>query len=165
MDNLEQLVNMEKVTAISGDMNTCLDKHPNCLLFTALNDFGFKQLVTGPTHRAGGRIDHLYLRDPDSLLDSFFLASHVPYYSDHDALCLSMTPKVPYFIIIIRILICIFPGLLLKQRLLPQQKIVRDSSYISHISAYCEILDSNIVMAKLAECLSLDWICLHSSRF
>ena len=101
MDNLEQLVNMEKVTAISGDMNICLDKHPNCLLFTALNDLGFKQLVTDPTHRAGGRIDHLYLRDPDSLLDSFLLTSYVPYYSDHDALCLSITPKVPYFSIII----------------------------------------------------------------
>ena len=165
MNNLKQLINLERVTAISGDMNICLDKHPNCLLYTTLNDLGFQQLVNNPTHKAGGRIDHLYLRNPDSSLASFHLTPHVPSYRNHDALCLSMTPKVPYFIIIIRILICIFPGLLLKQRLLPQQKIVRDSSYISHISAYCEILDSNIVMAKLAECLSLDWICLHSSRF
>ena len=94
MENLEQMINMEKVTAISGDMNLCLDKDPNCLLFTALNDLGFKQLVTGPTHKAGGRIDHLYLRDPDALLASFHLTSYVPYFSDHDALCLSMTPKV-----------------------------------------------------------------------
>ena len=114
VDNLEQLINMEKVTAISGDMNICLDKQPNCLLFTALNDLGFKQLVSGPTHRAGGRIDHLYLRDPDSLLDSFFLTSHVPYYSDHDALCLSMTPKVSYFIIMMTDFDIVFPGLLLK---------------------------------------------------
>ena len=100
VNNLEQLINMEKLTVISGDMNICLDKHPNCLLFTALNDLGFQQLVTSPTHKAGGRIDHLYLRDPDPLLASFHLMSYVPYYSDHDALCLSMTPKVSNFIII-----------------------------------------------------------------
>ena len=94
MDNLQQLVNMERLTAISGDLNICLDKHPNCLLFTALSDLGFKQLVTGPTHKAGGRIDHLYIRDPQSLLASFHLTPYVPYYSDHDCLCLSMTPEV-----------------------------------------------------------------------
>ena len=101
VDNLEQLINMEKVTVISGDMNICLDKHPNCLLSTALKDLGFQQLVTGPTHKAGGRIDHLYLRDPDSLLASFNLTPYVPYYSDHDGLCLSMTPKVTKLIIIL----------------------------------------------------------------
>ena len=98
---MEQMINMEKVTAISGDMNICLDKQPNCLLFTALNDLGFKQLVSGPTHRAGGRIDHLYLRDPDSVLASFHLTPYVPYFSDHDGFCLSMTPKVTKLIIIL----------------------------------------------------------------
>ena len=91
---MEQLVNMERLTTISGDLNICLDKHPNCLLFTALSDLGFQQLVAGPTHKAGGRIDHVYLRDPQSLLATFQLTPHTPYYSDHDCLCLSMTPKV-----------------------------------------------------------------------
>ena len=100
VDHLEQLVNMERLTTISGDMNICLDKHPNCLLSTALKDLGFQQLVTGPTHKAGGRIDHLYHRDPEALLATFHLTSYVPYYSDHDALCLSMTLKVSNFIII-----------------------------------------------------------------
>ena len=94
VDNLEQLVDMERLTVISGDMNICLDKHPNCLLSTALGGLGFEQLVPGPTHIAGGRIDHVYLRDPHALLAGFQLTQHVPYYSDHDALCLSMTPKV-----------------------------------------------------------------------
>ena len=53
MGNLEQLVNMERLTVISGDMNICLDKDPNCLLSTALGDLGFEQLVPGPTHTAG----------------------------------------------------------------------------------------------------------------
>ena len=95
VDNLEQLIDMERLTTISGDMNICLDKHPNSLLYTALSDLGFQQLVTGPTHTAGGRIDHVYLRDPQTLLASFHLTSYNPYYSDHDGLCLSMTPKVP----------------------------------------------------------------------
>ena len=93
VDNLEQLVDMERLTVISGDMNICLDKSPNCLLSTALGDLGFQQLVTGPTHTAGGRIDHVYIRDPHSLLDCFQLTPYTPYYSDHDGLCLSMTPK------------------------------------------------------------------------
>ena len=79
VDNLEQLINMEKVTVISGDMNICLDKHPNCLLPTVLQDLGFQQLVTGPTHTAGGRIDHVYLRDPLSLLATFQLTPYTPY--------------------------------------------------------------------------------------
>ena len=94
VDNLEQLVDVERLTTITGDMNICLDKHPNCLLSTALHDLGFTQLVTGPTHTAGGRIDHVYLRDPLSLLATFQLTPYTPYYSDHDCLCLSMTPKV-----------------------------------------------------------------------
>ena len=94
VDNLEQLVDMERLTTITGDMNICLDKHPNCLLSNALSDLGFQQLVTGPTHAAGGRIDHVYLRDPLSQLANFQLTAHTPYYSDHDCLCLSMTPKV-----------------------------------------------------------------------
>ena len=111
VDNLEQLINMEKIAVISGDMNICLDKHPNCLLSTALKDLGFDQLVTSPTHKAGGRIDHLYLRDPDSLLASFHVMSYVPYYSDHDALCLSMTPKVSNFIMMmVDFDLCFFQG-------------------------------------------------------
>ena len=94
MDNLEQLVDTERLTVICGDMNICLDKHPNSLLSTALGDLGFQQLVTGPTHMAGGRIDHVYIRDPHSLLASFHLTPYTPYYSDHDGLCLSLMPKV-----------------------------------------------------------------------
>ena len=94
VNHLEQLVDMERLTIISGDMNICLDKDPQSLLPTVLGELGFQQLVTGPTHVAGGRIDHVYLRDPHSQLSGFQLTQHVPYYSDHDALCLSMTPKV-----------------------------------------------------------------------
>ena len=91
---MEHLVDMERLTVISGDMNICLDKYPNCLLSTALGDLGFQQLVNGPTHIGGGRIDHVFIRDPHSQLATFQLTTHTPYYSDHDCLCLSMTPKV-----------------------------------------------------------------------
>ena len=94
MDHLEQLVDMEKLTVISGDMNICLDKDPQSLLPTVLGELGFQQLVTSPTHMAGGRIDHVYLRDPQALLAGFHVTHHTPYYSDHDAICLSMTPQV-----------------------------------------------------------------------
>ena len=94
VNNVEQLVDMERLTLISGDINTCLDRKPNNLLTTVLQDLGFRQLVTNPTHIAGGRIDHAYLRDSKSSLSTATLTHHSPYYSDHDGLCLAFTLKV-----------------------------------------------------------------------
>ena len=94
VNHLEQLIDVGRLTVISGDMNICLDKDPQSLLPTVLGELGFQQLVTSPTHMAGGRIDHVYLNDPGSLLGGYHLTHHTPYYSDHDALCLSMTLQV-----------------------------------------------------------------------
>ena len=53
VNHLEQLVDMGRLTIISGDMNICLDKDPQSLLPTVLGELGFQQLVTCPTHMAG----------------------------------------------------------------------------------------------------------------
>ena len=135
VDNLEQLVDMERLTTISGDMNICLDKHPNCLLSTALHGLGFQQLVTSPTHKAGGRIDHVYLRDPQTLVAGFHLMPYNPYYSDHDALCLSMMPKVLKFIMIQMSLEVLFSGLPLKLQLLTEPTVSKDL-LINNLSEY-----------------------------
>ena len=89
--SLEDLIDLERMTVISGDFNICLDKEPTNLLTKFLQDQGFRQLVEDPTHVAGGRIDHIYLRDPENLLSSFDLHHYSPFYSDHDGLCLTLT--------------------------------------------------------------------------
>ena len=51
-------------------------------------------MVEEATHDDGGRIDHLYLKkSPDMQADTELL-HYSPYYSDHDALCLTLTARV-----------------------------------------------------------------------
>ena len=94
VDSLEPLIDMGRPTIITGDINVCLDKEPKSLLTTVLIDLGFHQLVKDPTHVRGGRIDHAYSWDPDSELAGLHLLRYSPYYSDHDALCVSFIIKV-----------------------------------------------------------------------
>ena len=94
VDNLEQLIHMERPTIITGDLNVCLNKEPRNLFSTVLMDLGFHQLVKDPTHVRGGRIDHAYARDPESQLSNLYLTRQSPYYSDHDSLCVSFITKV-----------------------------------------------------------------------
>ena len=91
---MEQLVSPDRVTVITGDFNICLDRKPNNSITQFLSQMGFQQLVRSPTHVAGGRIDHTYLRDPKAQLESYNLTQYCPYYSDHDALCLTLTTQV-----------------------------------------------------------------------
>ena len=67
------MVNMQRPTIITGDINVCLNKEPRNLLTTVLNDLGFNQLVKDATHVRGGKIDHAYARDPESQLSSLNL--------------------------------------------------------------------------------------------
>ena len=94
VDSLEQLLDMERSTIITGDLNVCLDKQPLNILTTTLSDLGFQQLVKCSTHVRGGRIDHTYVRDPESKLSNLHLMQYSPYYSDHDCLCVSFNTKV-----------------------------------------------------------------------
>ena len=85
---------MERPTIITGDINVCLDKEPRNILTTVLVDMGFYQLAKDPTHVKGGRIDHAYVRDPESQLSNLHLTRYSPYFSDHDSLCVSFNIKV-----------------------------------------------------------------------
>lgn len=68
----------EKVILL-GDFNIDILKLPISPLQRLLKGFGFKQIVTEPTHRSGSCLDHAYLSDT-----SFGLVSVLPtYYSDH----------------------------------------------------------------------------------
>ena len=94
VDKLEQMIDMDQPTIITGDFNLCLHREPRNLVTTALLDLGFQQHVKSPTHIRGGIIDHAYTRDPSSQLSNIHLTQYSPYYSDHDALCMSFNIKV-----------------------------------------------------------------------
>ena len=99
VENLNQLIEPERLTVITGDFNICLDKKPDNQITSFLCGRGFKQLVTSPTHKAGGRIDHAYIWDPNTELSDSSMTQYCPYYSDHDALCLTLTTKVGFTIL------------------------------------------------------------------
>ena len=93
VESLEGLLDLERLTVITGDFNVCLDKEPNNQITSFLCGLGFKQLVSKPTHKAGGKIDHAYIWDPNTEVDDSSMTQYCPYYSDHDALCLTLTTK------------------------------------------------------------------------
>ena len=93
-EHLEDLIDSNKSVIISGDFNICLDKDPNNPISCYLQQQGFEQMAKEATHDDGGRIDHLYLKKcPEMQADSELL-QYSPYYSDHDALCLTLTTRV-----------------------------------------------------------------------
>ena len=51
---------------------------------------GFKLLIQQSTHICGGHIDHAYWRDSDNLWMEPIIERHGVYYSDHDALCVTL---------------------------------------------------------------------------
>ena len=76
-----------KVTVVCGDMNVCLKKEAKNKLTVELESMGFGQLNEEATHVAGGHIDHMYVTKEAAGKTS--LERYTPFYSDHDALCLT----------------------------------------------------------------------------
>ena len=96
-DELEELINPAKSVLISGDFNICLDREPNNLVTGHLRERGFEQLVKEATHDDGGRIDHIYIKQTPELEADPELVHHYPYYSDHDALCVTFKTRLQVF--------------------------------------------------------------------
>ena len=87
---LKDLVDDHQATLISGDFNICnLDK-PNNSIKKALEEMEFHLLVDVATHIQGGHIDHVYWRDPTGTWATPIVERYSPFYSDHDALLLTM---------------------------------------------------------------------------
>ena len=77
-----------KVTVVCGDMNVCLKKEARNKLTVELESMGITQLNEEATHVAGGHIDHMYVTKEAAGKTS--LERYTPFYSDHDALCLTL---------------------------------------------------------------------------
>ena len=91
-DKVDVWRNPAKLTVVCGDMNVCLKKEARNKLTVELESMGFAQLNKEATHIGGGHIDHMYMTREAA--DSATLERYTPFYSDHDALCLTVAESV-----------------------------------------------------------------------
>ena len=82
-----------KPVLITGDFNICYQMNKTNRLIEGLEANGFRQLVHEATHIRGRHIDHAYWRDNEGTLSEPALDRYSPYYSDHDAIGLTLRKK------------------------------------------------------------------------
>ena len=87
-DKVDEWRDPAKMTVVCGDINVCLKKEERNKLTVELESMGFAQLNEEATHVAGGHIDHMYVTKEAAGKTS--LERYTPFYSDHDALCLTL---------------------------------------------------------------------------
>ena len=90
LNDLKHLISLENTTLIVGDFNACYRENSTNKLINGLVSLGFQQLVHHPTHIKGRIIDHAYILDPLRKLTTV-IERYSPYYSDHDAICISIS--------------------------------------------------------------------------
>ena len=90
---IDELIDPQRATLITGDFNVCLRKNPSNELTKQLKEVGFSQLVDRSTHIEGGQIDHVYWRDFLGEWKDPKLEIYSPYYSDHDGLLITLVKR------------------------------------------------------------------------
>ena len=90
MNSLVKMIDHSRPTLITGDFNVCLLRHPKNIITKSLEKLGYRQLIKEATHVLGGHIDHVYWRDPTDEMEDPWIEMYTPYYSDHDALLISI---------------------------------------------------------------------------
>ena len=93
VESILKLIKEESCALIFGDFNICNEKKSNNVVKTTMMSKGFKLLIHHSTHICGGHIDHAYWRDSNDRWEEPIIQRHGPYYSDHDALCLTLQRK------------------------------------------------------------------------
>ena len=84
--DIEKLIKQKKKIIITGDFNFDINEMNNLSKF--FKNQKFKQLVNLPTHDKGRSLDHCYVSK--DIKDKVTIKHYSPYYSDHDALCISV---------------------------------------------------------------------------
>ena len=92
-EKLSSLFSNKKCQIITGDFNICTNKRPNNLMTSTLKANDFKLMVDEATHIEGGYIDQAYIKGEENLFHSTEVERYSPYYSDHDALCITLKRK------------------------------------------------------------------------
>ena len=89
---IDHFLDDDKPTLVTGDFNVCFRQNENNPISRCLIEQGFSQLVLKATHVMGGLIDHVYWKDTsENWLPELEIYS--PYYSDHDAVLVTIQKK------------------------------------------------------------------------
>ena len=84
-------MNQEKVTVIAGDFNICGKAEKQNFVLKFIAQKGFTPLINEPTQIQGRQIDHVFINTPSLVRE---VERYSPYYSDHDALLLTLRLQV-----------------------------------------------------------------------
>ena len=97
IESLTHFIQKKRTIIIAGDFNICgkTEKHDIVLKFISQN--GFTQLNDEPTQIQGRQIDHMFINKPSIVRG---IERYSPYYSDHDALLLTLKLKVSVNVIV-----------------------------------------------------------------
>ena len=94
LQHIKESIDQNSATLISGDFNICYNSHRNNKITKFLETNGFKQLITEATHIKGRQIDHLYFKPGKNIKANPTIYRYSPYYSDHDAICVTLTRTI-----------------------------------------------------------------------
>ena len=94
IEYLLRLIKDESCALIMGDFNVCNEKKSNNVIKTSMQNNGFNLLIHHSTHICGGHIDHAYWKDSSNEWKEPIILRHGAYYSDHDALCVTLERDV-----------------------------------------------------------------------
>ena len=94
LQHIKESIDQNSATLISGDFNICYNSHRNNKITKFLETSGFKQLITEATHIKGRQIDHLYFKPGKKINANPIIYRYSPYYSDHDAICVTLTRTI-----------------------------------------------------------------------
>ena len=94
LENMKKLIDIERVTVITGDFNICYIENFSNRMIQGLIGMGFDQLVHEPTHIRGRHIDHIYYMDQNNEFQPI-IDRYSPYYSDHDGNCIAIKKTKP----------------------------------------------------------------------
>ena len=82
-EQVHSLLDGSRAQIVVGDFNINLLKNPQNPFTCSLEQMGFRQLVTRPTHVLGGLIDHVYFYSPNMLVTCTLYKHHTVFWSDH----------------------------------------------------------------------------------
>ena len=90
LQHIKENINEKKATVILGDFNICFLANRNNRITKYLEANKFKQLMNEATHIRGRLIDHFYFKEGRNDTEKPSIYRYSPYYSDHDAICVTL---------------------------------------------------------------------------
>ena len=93
VEALDSLIDVGKPTLVTGDFNICTKKNASNVVTASLSQKGFQRMIERPTQIQGGHIDHIYWLDRDLRYNQPKVEFYSPYWSDHDALLVTITER------------------------------------------------------------------------